>query len=108
MLLGISTMLALRTGIEEFQVGEDEMSAWLGAAQKVARHYSVETTQKTLDWVAFVGITGQVFGTRAVAISVKSRQSKAPKQNAGATIMPFGNANFTVHEGSGAPLGGEV
>lgn len=72
-------MLAIRTGIEEFQVGEDEMAAFLGAAQKVARHYSVETTQKTLDWVAFVGISGQVFGTRAVAISVKARIAKSPR-----------------------------
>ena len=80
MLIGISTMLALRTGIEEIEVGADEMNAWLGAAQKVARHYSVETTQKTLDWVAFVGITGQVFGTRALAVSIKARQQPARRR----------------------------
>jgi hypothetical protein len=74
MLIGISTMLALQTGIEEIEVGPDEMNAWLGAAQKVARHYSVETTQRTLDWIAFVGISGQVFGTRALAVAVKTRR----------------------------------
>jgi hypothetical protein len=69
-------MLALQTGHEEIAIGEDEMSSWLGAAQKVARHYSVETTQKTLDWLAFGGMSAQVFGPRVVALSVKAGRSK--------------------------------
>jgi len=86
MLIGISTMLAFKTGIEEFAIGEDEMTAWLRAASTVSNHYSIETTQKTLDWVAFGGISLQIFGTRAVAIAVKTRQ---PKQQQSAQVMPF-------------------
>jgi hypothetical protein len=82
MLVGATTMLALRTNIEEFQVPENEMQAFMDAAQKVARHYSIETTQKTLDWIAFGGIGIQIFGTRAVAISLKLRDNKR-KENAG-------------------------
>jgi hypothetical protein len=91
MLIGISTMLALQAGIEEIEVGPDEMNAWLGAAQKVARHYSVETTQKTLDWIAFVGISGQVFGTRALAVAVKTRRgiSGRPARRGPAAVYDF-------------------
>ena len=95
MLIGISTMLAIRTGMEEFQVGEDEMSAWLGSAQKVARHYSIETTQRTLDWIAFVGISGQVFGTRAVAIAMKARQQQKPSAEV-RELRPAGGIDWTM------------
>lgn len=78
MLVGMSAMLAMKTNIAEFEVAEDEMKAFMGAAQNVARHYSVETTQKTLDWIAFAGIGVQVFGTRAVAISLKAKNKGKP------------------------------
>lgn len=78
LLVGMTTMLAMRTGHEELAVGPDEAGDFLKAAQNVARHYSVETTQRTLDWIAFVGVTVQVFGTRAVAVMVKSRRERLP------------------------------
>lgn len=93
MLIGISTMLAIKTGHEEFMVGEDEMGAWLKAASNVSRHYSIETTQKTLDWVALIGMTGQVFGTRAVALAVKVRQERQP-QNVG-NVVAFNGTDLT-------------
>ena len=43
------------------------------AAQNVARHYSVQTTQKTLDWIAFAGIGVGMYGPRVVAIAVRER-----------------------------------
>lgn len=69
-------MLAMQTGHEEMAVGAEEAGAWLKSAQNVMRHYSVETTQKTIDWLAFCGVTAQVFGTRAVAIAVKNRNAR--------------------------------
>lgn len=76
-------MLAMQTGVEEFAVSAEEMDTFTKAAGNVARHYNVETTQKTLDWVAFVGVSAHVFGTRAVAIAIKSRRTKEPKQRRG-------------------------
>jgi hypothetical protein len=78
LLVGMTTMLAMRTGHEELAVTSDEAGEFLKAAQNVARHYSVETTQRTLDWIAFVGVSAQVFGTRAVAVMVKSRRESSP------------------------------
>ena len=82
-------MLAIRTGLEEFQVGEEEMGHFLKAAQNVARHYNVDTTQKTLDWIAFVGVGGQVFGTRAIAISLKLRDRPKARQRGGDNVRTF-------------------
>ena len=75
LLVGMTTMLAMRTGHEELAVTSDEAGEFLKAAQNVARHYSVETTQRTLDWIAFVGVSAQVFGTRAVLL-LSSMQSQ--------------------------------
>lgn len=77
MLVGISTMLAMRMDAPEFAVPQDEMAYFLKTAQNVARHYNVETTQKTLDWIAMIGVGGQVFGTRAVAFAVRTRNERA-------------------------------
>lgn len=43
------------------------------AAQNVLRHYSVETTQKTMDWISFVGVTTMIYAPRIVAISANHR-----------------------------------
>lgn len=91
MLVGISTMLAMKTDMEEFYISPEETGDFLKAAQNVARHYSVETTQKTLDWVAFIGVGAQVFGTRAVSVSIKLKAKKAGQSrgnpaNPGATV----------------------
>lgn len=74
LLLGASAMLAMRMGDSDVELTEPEADAFLKAAQNVARHYSVETTQRTLDWVAFAGISAQVFGTRIVGSMVKRRR----------------------------------
>lgn len=67
-------MLAMRMDAPEVELTEPEAEAFLTAAQNVARHYAVETTQRTLDWIAFVGVTAQVFGTRALTVVVKRKR----------------------------------
>lgn len=73
MFVGIHTMLAMQLNTPELVVDETEADQFLKAAQNVARHYSVETTQKALDWIVFCGACASVYGTRAVAISVRRR-----------------------------------
>ncbi len=74
MFVGIHTMLALQTGVEELAISPEEGDEFMTAAQRVMRHYSVETTQKTLDTVAFIGCAVQIYGTRAAAFYVRTRR----------------------------------
>lgn len=62
-------MLAQQTGIAEYQLNPDELDNWRISAENLARHYEIQTTQKTMDWASFIGASAFVFGTRAIAIS---------------------------------------
>jgi len=68
----------------ELAITEQEGKDFTKAAQNVLRHYSVQTTQKTLDWVAFLGVAAGMYGTRAFAISARHAQERA------AGAEPFG------------------
>lgn len=81
MLVGVTVMLARATESPEFEVSAEEAKAWLGSAQNVMRHYSVQTTQKTLDWIALMGATGGIVAPRIVAAKIrKSRVTVAAPQ----------------------------
>jgi hypothetical protein len=72
----------MKLEVEGLTIQPQEAEAFLTAAQNVARHYSVETTQRTLDWIAFVGVTAQVFGTRALAVVVTKSKHKPRRPTA--------------------------
>lgn len=71
MFVGLHAMLAMQTKTPELAISEQEGRDFTKAAQNVMRHYSVQTTQKTLDWIAFAGVATGMYGTRAFAISVR-------------------------------------
>lgn len=77
MFVGMHATLAVLTNTPELSVSDDEGDAFMRAAQKVASHYSVQTTQKTIDWLAFMGVTANIYGTRAFAIQMRRNQEKA-------------------------------
>lgn len=52
---------------------QEEGEQFMRAAQNVLRHYSVETTQKTLDWIAFGGVTLSLYGQRFGAYMIRKR-----------------------------------
>lgn len=83
MFVGVHMMVAAKTNTPELAISLDEGLAFMGAAQNVMRHYSVEATQKTLDWIALAGIAGGMYLTRCVAISQRLAQEKAERQAAG-------------------------
>jgi hypothetical protein len=85
MLVGVHAMLAMQTKTPELAITEDEGKAFMRAAQNVARHYSVETTQKTLDWVAFLGVAGSMYGTRFAAVQFRKRNER----EAGGQVLRF-------------------
>lgn len=73
MFVGLHVVLAERTETPEIAISEDEGKAFMTAAQNVMRHYSVETTQKTLDTIAFVGTTISIYAPRMAAYSMRKR-----------------------------------
>lgn len=80
MFVGVHMMLAVKTNTPELIIQQDEGEAFMKAGQNVLRHYSVEATQKTLDWLAFAGIGGGMYLTRGVAISARLTQERAERQ----------------------------
>lgn len=112
MFVGLHVMLADRTDTPEIAISEEEGKAFMDAAQNVMRHYSVETTQKTLDWLALIGTGSAMYMPRIAAIGMRKRASKGPRQPrqtgaanpaaqpGPATVVPImpdmqGNAGFT-------------
>jgi len=71
-------MLAQQTGIEEYQLNPQELNAWRISAENLARHYEIQTTQKTMDWASFIGATAFTFGTRAIAIANAYGEKRKP------------------------------
>lgn len=88
MFVGVHVMLAEMTKTPELALSMEEGDAFMTSAQNVMRHYSVETTQKTLDWIAFGGVAvGQIYGPRLVALAMRKREeSKA--ERSGKVIRP--------------------
>lgn len=76
MFVGVHAMLAMQTKTPELAITDLEGKSFMTAAQNVLRHYSVETTQKTLDWVAFAGIAGGMYGSRIVAIANRKAEER--------------------------------
>lgn len=93
MFVGIHAMLAMQTKTPELAVSEQEAKDFTKAAQNVMRHYSVQTTQKTLDWIAFVGVTAGIYGTRIFAISVRKQAEKPASGEAFGQVVKFTGAN---------------
>lgn len=82
MFVGLHAALAIRTGVEELAITPDEGEQFMTRAQAVMRHYSVETTQKTMDWIAFMGCAGMIYAPRAAAIwnAKMQRPSRQPQR----------------------------
>lgn len=109
MFVGLHVLLADRTKCPELAIGMDEGQAFMHAAQNVARHYSVETTQKAADWIAFAGVAGGMYLTRAVAISNRLRQEKSERYAEGAgQVLRFRRNGPSPVETPVAPMGADL
>ncbi len=87
MFVGLHVAIATATRTPEFAINDEEGTAFMKAAQNVMRHYSVETTQKTLDWLAFGGICAQIYAPRIVAIAAK-RPETVPQRPRPRVVEP--------------------
>ena len=99
MFVGIHTMLAMQTNTPELAISEDEGKAFMTAAQNVLRHYSVETTQKTLDTIALLGVTVGIYAPRFVAINVRRRTEDRPARarQGGPRVVPFPSESYAIN-----------
>lgn len=80
MFVGIHAMLAMQTGVAELAISDDEGKAFTVSAQNVLRHYSVETTQKTLDWIAFFGTAGAIYLPRIASVAMTRKANKPERR----------------------------
>jgi hypothetical protein len=78
--------LAAATNTPELAIQFEEGDEFLKRAQAVMSHYSVETTQKTIDWLAFVGVAGMMYGTRYIAINNRNRQERLQRRGSGVVV----------------------
>ncbi len=93
LLVGVHALLAQVTETPEIAITEDEGKAFTKASQNVMRHYSVQTTQKTLDWIALFGVTASIYGPRIAAIGIRKRSEREPKT---AKVIQFPNSQGPV------------
>lgn len=84
MFVGLHVVLSNSLAVPELTMDMAEGEQFMKSAQNVLRHYSVETTQKSLDWIAFGGTCCMIYGTRFGAYMLRKR-SEAPQRPA-ATI----------------------
>lgn len=89
MFVGLHAALAMASRTPEWEISDEEGVAFQKAAQSVLRHYSVETTQKTMDWIAFSGVTVGIYGTRLVAISQRKRHEREKPSQQSAQVFDF-------------------
>lgn len=96
--MGLHILLAQNTGNPELAMSPEEGTQFLSAAQNVMRHYSVQSTQKTLDWIAFAGVSFGIYAPRLVAMRVRKSEEKRQRQPA-ATVHQFHRG--TAEQGPG-------
>lgn len=79
MFVGLHALLANNLDTPELAISPDEGKQFMTAVQNVMRHYSVETTQKSLDWIALAGCAAGMYFPRVAAVSIrrKGRQRQA-------------------------------
>lgn len=75
---------------------ENEARQLAQATADVSRHYNVQATQKTLDWINFVTAATLIYGTRIMAASKR-------KKAAAETAAPASDG--VVYQFPGAPPG---
>lgn len=88
--VGLHVLLAQAVDTPEIAITDDEGKQFLKAAQNVMRHYSVSTTQKTLDYMAFFGVAASIYAPRIAAVGFRRRAEKAAPVESG-EVIPFPN-----------------
>jgi len=101
MFVACHAMLATFTGVPEIAITDDDGKNFTRAAQNALRHYSVQTTQKTLDLIAFAGVSASIYFPRLVAYRLRLAAEAGPKpREENVVTFPQGQA---MNVGGGYP-----
>jgi len=77
MFVGLHVALATWTKTPELEITGDEGQNFMTRGADVMRHYSVQRTQKTIDWLAFYGAIATLYVPRYIAIRNRKRADRA-------------------------------
>ena len=66
--------LAKLTECPELAMTEGDAKTLAVAAQNVLRHYSIQSTQKTVDWITFGSVVAFMYTPRVVALRRRKRR----------------------------------
>lgn len=88
MFVGLHAVLAVKTGVQELAITPEEGQQFMDSAANVMRHYSVQTTQKTMDWIAFMGCACGLYIPRAIAIFNNTQKADKPEPQAEIIEVP--------------------
>lgn len=74
------------------------------SAENVMRHYSVQSSQKTIDWLAFGGTCCMIYGTRFGAYMLRRRSEQQEKTKPGAVLYTMPSWKGTEGQVRGGPV----
>jgi len=64
----------------ELAMSEGDARTLMASAQNVLRHYSIQATQRAVDWITFGSVAMFMYVPRAVALVQRRQRSNAPPQ----------------------------
>lgn len=76
MFVGVHVLLGMRLNAPELIISEEEGEQFMTRAQAVLKHYSIEASQKAIDWMAFAGVTAGIYVPRAAAIYFRMKSGQ--------------------------------
>ena len=84
-------LLARLTDCPELAMDEADAKTLFLAAQNVLRHYSLKSTQKTIDWITFTSVASFMYVPRVMLISQRRSQAaqRVKEVQPQATVFQF-------------------
>lgn len=103
-------MAAAAIKVPELMLEESEAKKIAEAGAKVASHYNVIASPKTVDWVNFCMVLGMVYGTRLVAVRARLHTEAAakkpqPRKPSDSVVTPFPGSGILPPFDNGNPPG---
>ena len=92
--------LARLSKCPEWEITQEEAENFRKKAENVARHYSVEATQKSLDWAAFAMVFGMMNVTRLLVISERKKEERLANAQPRPSAQVFNLNRETVQPSS--------
>lgn len=108
--VGLHVVIAQASKTPELAITMEEGGHIMTSAQNVMRHYNVQSTQKTLDWISLAGAVSMVYVPRVIAIAANKRartieqprpqNSMAPASEVelGASVYDMNNVAHPEHD----------